>query len=160
MSNPRSDRELVIHRIIDLPADSLYRCWTEPELLKQWFAPRPWSTIAASLDVRPGGTSAVTMCSPEGEEFPNRGVYLEVVPNKRLVLTDAYTEAWVPAAEPFITIDLTFEDMGDGKTNYTARVMHWTAAACEKHENMGFYAGWNQALDQLIETAKSQSNLK
>ena len=62
--------------------------------------PRPWTVTAAELDVRPGGSSLVVMRSPDGQEFPNRGVYLEVQPGRRLVLTDAYTEAWCHRPSP------------------------------------------------------------
>ena len=92
----------------------------------------------------------IVMRNPEGEEFPNQGVYLEVVKNERLVFTDAYVRAWEPAQQPFMTVVLTFEDLG-GKTRYTARVLHWTAAAREQHEQMGFHQGWGQCADQLAE---------
>jgi len=140
--------ELVLSRLIDAPRDKLYRAWTEPELLKQWFAPKPWSTPHAELDVRPGGASLVVMRGPDGNEFPNRGVYLEVVPNARLVFTDAYTEAWMPSEKPFMTVILSFDDEG-GKTRYTARVRHWSAADREAHEKMGFHQGGGQCADQL-----------
>ena len=143
-----ADRELVLTRIIDAPREKLFRAWTEPELLKQWFAPLPWTTPVARLDVRPGGASLIVMRGPYGNEFPNRGIYLEVVRNERLVFTDAYTEAWVPSEKPFMTGILTFDDEGGG-TRYTARVRHWTAADREAHEQMGFHQGWGQCTDQL-----------
>jgi hypothetical protein len=90
------------------------------------------------LDVRPGGANLVVMRGPDGHGFPNRGVYLEIVENERLVFTDAYTKAWEPSEKPFMTVILTFENE-DSKTKYTARVCHWTAADRETHENMGFY---------------------
>jgi uncharacterized protein YndB with AHSA1/START domain len=142
------DRELVLSRIIDAPPHKVYRAWTEPELLKQWFAPAPFTTPVAELDVRPGGANFLVMRSPEGQELPNRGVYLEVVPNERLVFTDAYTEAWQPSAKPFMTVILTFEEEGR-RTRYTARVRHWTAEDRETHEKMGFHQGWGQCTDQL-----------
>jgi uncharacterized protein YndB with AHSA1/START domain len=82
-------------------------------------------------------------------EFPNRGVYLEVVENQRLVFTNAYTTAWEPSDKPFMTVILTFEDLGDGRTNYTALVRHWTVADREQHEKMGFHIGWPIATEQL-----------
>lgn len=100
-------------------------------------------------DVRAGGSSLVVMQSPEGQEFPNPGVYLEVIPNRKLVFTDAYTKAWEPSGKPFMTGILTFEAMGDGKTRYTARVRHWTREDCETHQKMGFDEGWGKATDQL-----------
>ena len=143
-----ADRELTITRLIDAPREKVYRAWTDPELIVQWFTPPPWKTIRAEMDVRAGGSSVVTMQSPDGREIPNPGVYLEVVPNERLVFTDAYASAWEPSAKPFMTVVLTFEDE-DGKTRYTARVKHWTAADREAHEKMGFEAGWGIATDQL-----------
>ncbi len=151
--NPPSsiaDRELVLTRIFDAPSEKVFRAWTEPELIKQWFAPLPWTTPYAETDVRPGGSNLITMRSPEGEDYPNPGVYLEVVENERLVITDAYTRAWEPSEQPFMTLILTFEDLG-GKTRYTARVLHWSVADRERHEQMGFHQGWGQCADQLAE---------
>ncbi len=148
MTNETSDRDLVLTRLIDAPREKLYRAWTEPELLKQWFAPLPWTTPHVELDVRPGGASKVVMRSPDGNDMPCPGVYLDVVPNQRLVFTDAYTVAWQPSQKPFMTVILTFEDEG-GKTRYTARVRHWTVADREAHEKMGFHQGWGQCADQL-----------
>jgi uncharacterized protein YndB with AHSA1/START domain len=143
-----ADRDLVLSRLIDAPSDKVYRAWTEPELLKRWFAPLPFTTPVVELDVRPGGASLVVMRGPDGTEFPNRGVYLEIVRNRRLVFTDAYVQAWEPSQKPFMTVILTFEDEG-GKTRYTARVRHWTVADRETHERMGFHRGWGQCADQL-----------
>jgi uncharacterized protein YndB with AHSA1/START domain len=147
-ADPTSDRELVLTRLIDASREKLFKAWTDPALLKQWFAPLPWTTPVAELDVRPGGANLIVMRGPDGKEFPNRGVYLEVVKNERLVFTDAYTKAWSPSEKPFMTVVVTFEDEG-GKTRYTARVGHWTVADRETHEKMGFHQGWGQCTDQL-----------
>lgn len=150
MSPPASssDRELVLSRLIDASREAVYRAWTDPEILRQWFAPRPWTIAAAELDVRPGGSNRIVMRDPDGKEFPNRGVYLEVVENERLVITDAFVRAWEPSEKAFMTVVVTFEDEG-GKTRYTARVLHWSAADREAHEKMGFHEGWGQCADQL-----------
>lgn len=151
-ATPSSDRELVLTRLIDAPREKLFRAWTEPELIKQWFVPAPWTIARAEMDVRPGGRSLVVMRSPEGQDFPNHGVYLEVVKDEKIVFTDAYTEAWQPSEKPFFTGIITFEDEG-GKTRYTARALHWTAAAREEHEKMGFHEGWGICADQLAALA-------
>ena len=148
MTEPSSDRELVLSRLIDAPREKLYRAWTEPALLKQWFAPLPYTTPVVELDMRPGGASFVVMRAPDGTDLPNHGVYLEIVRNERIVFTDAYVKAWEPSAKPFMTVILTFEDEG-GKTRYTARVRHWTVADRVTHEKMGFHQGWGQCADQL-----------
>jgi uncharacterized protein YndB with AHSA1/START domain len=142
------NRDLIITRMIDAPREKVFRAWTDPELLKRWFAPLPYTTPIAELDVRPGGANLIVMRDPQGNDLPNRGVYLEVVENERLVFTNAYTKAWEPSEKPFMTVILTFEDEG-GKTKYTALVRHWTVADRETHEKMGFYQGWGQCTDQL-----------
>ena len=142
-------RELVLERIIEAPREKLYRAWTDPSLLKQWFAPRPYTTPVAELDVRPGGSAFIVMRGPDGKDLPNRGTYLEVVPNQRLVSTDAYVKAWEPSEKPFMTVVLTFDDLGGGKTKYKAVCKHWNDADREAHEKMGFHQGWGICTDQL-----------
>jgi len=154
-ATPTSDRELVLTRLIDVPREKLWRCWTEPKLMLQWFTPAPWKTIHAETDVRPGGASYVVMQGPDGTEMPNRGVYLEVIKNEKLVFTDAYTSAWEPSENPFFTGILTFEDAGNGQTRYTARALHWTKENRETHEKMGFHEGWGAATDQMTALAKT-----
>jgi uncharacterized protein YndB with AHSA1/START domain len=145
---PIAQRELVLTRVIDVPRAKLYRAWTEPELMKKWFAPLPWTTSKVENDLRPGGSSLVVMRSPEGQEFPSPGVSLEVVKNEKLVFTDAFVNAWQPSEKAFMVATITFEDH-DGGTKYTARVQHWSAADRETHEKMGFHEGWGQCTDQL-----------
>ncbi|MDH7795269.1 MULTISPECIES: SRPBCC family protein [unclassified Beijerinckia] len=148
-----ADRELVLTRVINAPREKLYRCWTEPELMKQWFAPAPYTTPEVKIDVRPGGSSLVVMRSPEGTDIPCPGVYLEVIPNKKIVATDAFTQAWVPSNKPFMTLVLTFEDIGNGQTRYTAVARHWSVEDREAHEKMGFHQGWGTCTDQLAALA-------
>ena len=153
-SKPQVEHELVVTRLIDAPREKLFRCWTEPALIVQWFTPPPWKTVHAESDVRSGGSSVIVMQGPDGTVMPNRGVYLEVVKNEKIVFTDAYTSAWVPSGKPFFTGVLTFEDEG-GKTRYTARARHWNAEDAKAHEAMGFHQGWGIATDQLEALAKT-----
>jgi uncharacterized protein YndB with AHSA1/START domain len=141
-------RDLTLNRIIDASPAAVYAAWTTPSLLEQFFAPKPFVTRVTELDVRPGGVNAALMQGPDGTEFPVRGVYLEIVPNKKIVFTDAYSEAWIPSEKPFMTVTITFEDQ-DGKTNYTAVARHWTEADREAHEKMGFHEGWSTVAEQL-----------
>jgi uncharacterized protein YndB with AHSA1/START domain len=147
-----AERELVLTRLIAAPRAKLWRAWTEPELLKQWFASLPYTTPVAELDLRPGGRCLVVMRDPEGRDWPNPGVYLDVVENERLVFTDAFVSAWEPSAKPFMTAIVTLADENGG-TRYTARVLHWTVADREEHERMGFHQGWGQCADQLAALA-------
>jgi uncharacterized protein YndB with AHSA1/START domain len=148
--------DLVLTRIIDAPREVVFKAWTDPNLLRQWFAPAPWTTPVAETDVRAGGANFMVMRGPDGNEFPNQGVYLEVVKNERLVFTDAFSKAWEPSAKPFMTVVLTFEDAG-GKTKYTARVKHWNQADREVHEKMGFHQGWAICAEQLAGLVEKRS---
>ena len=141
-------RDLIVTRIIDASREKVFRAWTEPALLKRWFAPLPWITPIVETDVRVGGSSLIVMRGPDGKEFPNRGVYLEVIENQRLVFTDAFSKAWEPSEKPFMTVILTFDEL-NGQTKYTARVRHWTMADREAHEKMGFHQGWPICTEQL-----------
>lgn len=149
--------ELVLTRHIKAPRRNLFRCWTEPALMKQWFAPQPYIVTVAETDLRPGGAILIVMRGPDGSEIPCPGVYLEVVPDRRIVCTDAYTSAWVPSTKPFMTTIVTFEDEAGG-TRYTARALHWTAEDKAAHEKMGFHEGWGTCADQLAALAARMDN--
>ena len=141
-------RDLILTRTFDAPPEKVFNAWTQPTLLKQWFAPLPWTTVEAELDVRVGGTSLIVMRDSEGKDFPSRGVYLEVVKNSRSVFTDAFTDAWELSEKPFMLVELTFEAQAES-TKYTARVRHWTIVDREAHENKGFHKGWVTCAEQL-----------
>jgi uncharacterized protein YndB with AHSA1/START domain len=146
--------ELVLTRLIDASREKLFRCWTEPSLMKRWFAPTPVITTTAEVELRVGGANLVVMRTPDGQEIPCPGTYLEIVPNEKLVFTDAYTGDWIPSGKPFMTAIITFEDE-DGKTRYTARVRHWSKEDYDTHAKMGFHQGWGQCADQLEALAKT-----
>ena len=152
MPIPTAAHELVLTRLIKAPRHQLFRCWTEPALITRWFTPPPWKTIAAEIDVRPGGASLITLQGPDGTLMPNAGQYLEVVTDRRLAFTDAFVGDWVPSAKPFFACLLSFDDEA-GQTRYTARAMHWSAEDCVAHEKMGFHQGWGIATDQLAALA-------
>ena len=146
-----SNNELVLTREMNVPREKLFRCWTEPALMKEWFAPRPYTTPVVETDARTGGASFIIMRSPDGQDIPLHGVYLEVVKNERIVFTDAYTRGWQPSAKPFFTGIITFADEG-GRTRLTMRSLFPTAAARD-YVVREFKAieGGNQTLDRLGE---------
>jgi uncharacterized protein YndB with AHSA1/START domain len=152
---PEGARELVIARRVAASPAALYRCWTDPALIPRWFCPKPWRAEVLKMDVRPGGGSQMMFHGPNGESFPNNGVYLEVAPNKKIVFTDAFSEGWKPTENPMFTGEVTFEDLGNGETLYVARARHWTEESARKHAEMGFHEGWGICAEQMEEVART-----
>lgn len=149
--NPKLD--LVLQRDVDVSPELVWDAWTKPEQLKIWFTPRPWTVSHCELDVRPGGRCITTMRSPEGQEFPNVGCYLEVVSQRRLTFTDALLGDYRPTGKGYMTATIEIEPRGGG-TRYTATVLHASEADRESHEAMGFAQGWGTALEQLVKMVK------
>lgn len=119
-ARPDGHLDLVLTRIVNVPRKPVWKAWTDPVHLVKWFTPAPWTTIDCEIDLRPGGIFRTIMRSPEGQEYPNIGCYLDVVKHERLVWTDALAPGYSPSMKPFFTAILTFEDHADG-TRYTAR---------------------------------------
>jgi uncharacterized protein YndB with AHSA1/START domain len=130
--------ELSIERVLDAPVAALWRAYTHH--LNEWFCPPPWRAELVAMDLRPGGRSAVTMYGPNGEVMPNEGIYLEVIPERRILFTDALTADWRPQG-PFMVGGFDFEPDGE-RTRYRAWARHWTEEAMAQHEAMGFHQGW------------------
>ena len=150
-----AEHDLVLTREIEAPRDKVWRCWVEPELLKQWFCPKPWFVSEARIDLRPGGEFLTLMNGPNGEQFGDQGVFLEIVDKERLVFTDAFRPGWRPSGRAFMAAEVMLADAGAGKTRYVGRAMHWTAEARKEHEDMGFHEGWGKAADQLEALART-----
>lgn len=145
--------DLVLERVVDVRPKLLFSAWTQPEYIKQWFAPAPWTTVDCEIDLRPGGTFRTVMRSPEGQDFPMMGCFLEVIQNEKLVWTDALTVGYRPSVNPFFTAIITLEPHGQG-TKYKVLARHRDEASRKKHEDMGFHKGWSQCLDQLVVCVK------
>ena len=129
--------------------ERLFDAWTQPEILSKWFAPHPWSVPEAQCDLRIGGASRLIMRGPDRVEFPNVGVYLEIEPGRRLVMTDAYVDAWTPVGAAVHDARAGFHSRTDGGALYRARVLHWSVEDRERHEAMGFHQGWPICTEQL-----------
>ena len=163
--NPPFDPKLDLsfERIVDTPKELIWKAWTQPEHLKPWFCPLPWKTVDCEIDLRPGGIFRTVMQSPEGQEFPNHGCYLEVLENEKLVWTNALLPGFRPAPvsirpsegtlEFFFTATIQLAAHGTG-TRYTVTVRHADEAGCKEHAAMGYEKGWGMALDQLVAYAK------
>lgn len=148
-----ADLELVISREIDAPRDVCFRTFTDPQSYDEWWGPHGMRTPVCEMDLRPGGRFRTVMRDPSGTEYDNEGVLLEVVPNERVVFTDAYTAGWKPAPQPFMTAITSFDDLPGGRTRMTGRALHRTVADRVRHEKMGFHDGWGQSYERFAAAA-------
>jgi uncharacterized protein YndB with AHSA1/START domain len=140
--------DLVLERTVNVPRELVWAAWTEPERVKQWFAPSPWTIPECEIDLRPGGVFRCVMRSPDGKEYPNVGCWLEVLPQDRLVWTDALLPGYRPSPTPLFTAVVELEAHGS-ETRYTVRALHADPATRKRHEEVGFRSAWGTALDQL-----------
>jgi uncharacterized protein YndB with AHSA1/START domain len=154
------DLDLLLEREVEVSPEDVWAAWTRPEQVVKWFTPAPWQTVDCQIDLRPGGAFRTVMRSPEGEDFPNVGCYLEVVPNERLVWTSALAPGYRPlteaAGEFLFTAVISLERTPKG-TRYRALAIHPDAETCERHDAMGFQDGWGAALAQLVDMVKGNT---
>ena len=148
-----ADRVLTIERVLDAPRELVFKAWTEPKHMVQWFGPRGFTTTIVAHDFRPGGTYRLRMRGPEGDDHWVQGVYREIAEPGRLVMT------WGPGDPPANWADsegnpnrpetlltVTFEEHA-GKTRLTLhQAVFESVAARDSHRG-----GWNSALDCLAE---------
>jgi uncharacterized protein YndB with AHSA1/START domain len=144
------ERELVLTRVFDAPRELVFKAWTDPKQVAQWWGPHRFTNPVCDLDVRPGGAIRIHMRGPDGTVYPMTGVYNEVVEPERLVFTSAALDAdGNPMFEVLTTV--TFAEQG-GKTKQImrARVIKSTAEAAPYIK--GMEAGWTQSLERLAES--------
>ena len=145
--------DLSFTRTLAAPRQLIWECWTRPEHIPHFFVPAPHKVTNVDIDLKVGGRFNTTF-DVEGNVMENHGVYLEVVPEERLVFTDSYSEGWKPAAEPFMTAILLLADAPGGGTTYTAIARHRNPETKKNHEDMGFFDGWGTVATQLETYAK------
>jgi len=142
-----SDRELVFSRVFDAPRELVFEAWTDPEQVVQWWGARGFSTMIQEMDVRPGGVWRFIMHGPDGTDYDNRVVFVEVVKPGRLVYNHgAGDESDFP---PF-RVTVTFDEEID-KTRLTLRLVFGTPADRDNAVESGALEGGNQTLERLGE---------
>jgi len=140
-----AERELVITRVFDAPRRLVFKAWTEPERIKEWWGPRGFTTLSCEMDQRPGGAWRVRSRSPEGKDYVSQGVFRELVEPERLVFTYAWVNAeGKPGHETLVTV--TFAEQS-GKTVLTFHQgVFASITSRDEHEE-----GWSSAFELLAE---------
>jgi uncharacterized protein YndB with AHSA1/START domain len=141
-----AERELVISRVFDAPRELVFKAWTEPEHMANWFGPRGFRSTILRSDLRPGGSYRFHMRGPDGVDHWTQGVYQEVVVPARLVLTYAWGDAAGNRTRPETILTVTFEEH-EGKTKLTLhQAIFESVTARDLH-----HGGWSSSLDRLTE---------
>ena len=140
---PKEEREVLLTRVFDAPRELVFKAWTDPEHVAQWYGPAGFSVVFLEMDVRPGGAWRKCMRSPEGIDYWRRGVFREVVEPERLVFTYVSDDPLgISGHETLVTI--TFADRG-AKTLMTFRQAEFeSVAARDSHRG-----GWTSCMERF-----------
>jgi uncharacterized protein YndB with AHSA1/START domain len=143
-----SDREIALTRIYDAPRDMVWRAWTEPERVVQWWGPLGFTTTIQEMDVRPGGTWRFIMHGPDGTDYENKVDFIEIVEPERLVYDHGGGDE---SDEPQFRVTVTFDEENGG-TRITMRSVFASAEERDRVvEEFGAIEGGKQTLERLNE---------
>ncbi|HZQ00729.1 MAG TPA: SRPBCC domain-containing protein [Reyranella sp.] len=159
---PTENPEFVLSRVLDAPRALVWKCFTDPEHMKQWWGPKGFKVIASKMDLRPGGSYHYGMEPPNnGPAMWGKFVYREIVPMERIVFISSFSDAVggitrhpMAATWPLYMLSIfSFEDEPGGKTKFTLR---WSPHNASEEEIKTFAAakssmqqGWGGTLEQL-----------
>lgn len=139
VSEPLSAREIVTTRVFDAPRERVFRAWTDPEHLVRWWGPKGFTSTFQAFDPRPGGVWRFVMHGPDGVDYKNKSVFVEIVRPERIVFQHV--------SGPAFLVTATFAEQA-GKTKVTFQMLFETAAACEKVKGFAVAAN-EQNFDRL-----------
>lgn len=152
-----SKKELKMTRVFDAPREMVYKAWTKPELVKQWWGPQGVFIPVCELNVRPGGKMNIVMEAGEemgkfkGTQWPMEGVYVELDEPKKIVFTSSAMNGENLLFEHTTTV--TFDET-DGKTTMNVHVVVTKALPGSEFAISGMEQGWSSQFDKLVEFIK------
>jgi uncharacterized protein YndB with AHSA1/START domain len=145
---------VTLTRVFDAPRALVWRAWTEPKHMAQWFGPRGFTSSVPELDVRAGGSLRIVMHGPDGNDYPMKGVFREVKPPERLVFSNiAIDKDGNHLLEGETTVILEEQS---GKTKLTLKTYAKGLVPTAPQMLAGMEAGWSQSLDKLGELVTAQ----
>ena len=147
---------MVITKVFDAPRASVWKAWTDPKYVMQWWGPKGFTTPHCEIDFRVGGRFLCCMKAPDGQEFWNAGEYHEIIPHEKIVSSMWFSDSKGSKVEPAQygieheaiedAPDVTlFEDFGNGQTKLTFTGNE----TMESARNSGQEEGWYQILDKF-----------
>ena len=151
-----TDREIIATRVYDAPRDLVFKLWTDPQHLTQWWGPRGFTTTTFSMDVKPGGVWRFVMHGPDGTDYENKITYVTVDAPKKLV----YKHGGDKTEPVNFEVAVTFDDMADGKTKLHMRMTFPSPAAKDFPSSAYFLIGYKPVELKTAATKKFQADLK
>lgn len=152
-SHTSTEASLLFTYHLNARREQVYTAWTDTALIAQWWGPHGFTTPVCTLDLKPGGDLYLEMRSPEGELFPCRSTFHEIVENEKLVYTDVAepNAAWGEAGPPpTAVVTVLFEDAED-QTKLSIHSQFDSDADRDKMESIGVEDGWKQSIERLAE---------
>ncbi len=158
---PATEQTLIITRTFDAPPEVVFKWWTEPNRVMQWFSPKDFTTPFCTIDLRVGGVCRLCMRSPDGKDYWSKGVYREIVEPQRIVRSDSFSDDNGNFVSPLhyglndwpdeTLVTVTFDNLS-GKTKLTVR----HAPVPQSKETDMCRQGWNECLDKLADCLRKE----
>jgi uncharacterized protein YndB with AHSA1/START domain len=150
--NQSKDTEIVISRTFNAPRSLVWKAWTDPQHIMQWWGPNGFSNASCKTDLRVGGAFHLNMCAPDGNTYPCTGIFREVVEPERLVYDSEADEGHPCGAglplRSLVTVTFTEQD---NRTTLTLHTRFESVARKEAANEAGYSVSWGQALERLAE---------
>ena len=145
-----SDREIVISRVFDAPRELVWQAWTDPQHIMQWWGPKGFNNSSCEMELRVGGTFHLNMCAPDGNTYPCKGIFREIVEPERIVYDSEADESHPCGAglPPRSVVTVTFSEHGD-KTTLTLHTRFENEARRDAANQAGFSSSWGECLGRL-----------
>jgi uncharacterized protein YndB with AHSA1/START domain len=150
-----ADREITLTRMFDAPRDLVFKAWTDPQRVAQWWGPQGFTTPVCEMDARPGGAIRIVMRAPDGTDYPMTGAFREIATPERLVSTNSCADRDGHALLEGLTV-VRFEAQGS-KTSLTLRARATALAPAAAQMLAGMEEGWRQTLDRLADHLVAQT---
>jgi uncharacterized protein YndB with AHSA1/START domain len=150
-----SEWDLIITRVFDAPRELVFKTWTDPKHLAQWWGPKGFTNPVCEVDARAGGAIRIHMRAPDGIVYPMSGTFEEITPPERLVFVSSALDESGKSMFDILTTVVFADQHGKTALTLQARVIKATAQAPQYLK--GMQAGWTQSLDRLSDHLRSRS---
>lgn len=145
------DNGLIIERTFGAPRELIWRAWTDPEHIKQWWGPQGFHNSSCDIELRVGGTFRLTVCAPDGNRYPCQGTFREIIEPERIVYDSTADDSHPCGAglPPRSTVTISFVEQRGGRTQLILQTRFENASRRDAANEAGFSTSWGEALERL-----------